>query len=383
MERLNGKKAFVPTNFYTSMSGGGKCNPHEYTKSLINKNILFHSYDNPCTLEDYSLELGIAIPYIKPIVEELTDVTLLTKEGNKYITNFPVITKENDIALVNILNSQTKVYGEKLVTFCKKHFNKFKSIINNNHFTDNELMWVFMFYINRIAEQWPINEKDGWYEGKFRHIVNNDKWNFHMTEIYDKSIYYYISENWFGNKDLNIRGIIFPCCYNTCEDEIFNTISYNNGFDIYSTYDQLTLEYLEYFIKNSNLRYSEVLENNKYKVDELIRQNLIYIKNDEIKFNFVLLSKSTHELLDSYFEYHEDLKEVKEERNKILNNLRKVITTFLPSYLCDDTDYLVNSYFYGYIRAVVVKCFEEASLIKPNETGKRFNFNMYAWKFND
>ena len=70
MERLNGRKAFVPKNFTTSMSGGGKYNPHQFTKSLINKNILFHSYDNPCTLEDYSLELGISIPYIEEIVNE-------------------------------------------------------------------------------------------------------------------------------------------------------------------------------------------------------------------------------------------------------------------------------------------------------------------------
>lgn len=159
MERLNGRKAFVPKNFTTSMSGGGKYNPHQFTKSLINKNILFHSYDNPCTLEDYSLELGISIPYIEEIVNELVEVTLLTKEGNKYITNFPIITKEHDIRFNNIVKERAKDYANKLADFAENHFNEFKEIVNNNHFTDNELMWVFMFYINRIAEQYTIDGK--------------------------------------------------------------------------------------------------------------------------------------------------------------------------------------------------------------------------------
>lgn len=120
MERLNGKKAFVPKKFSATMSGGGKINPHMFTKSLINKNILFHSYDNPCTLEDYSLELGISILYIEEIVDELVGATLLTKEGKKYITNFPIITKETSIKLYSVIKSDGQLYGQMLVKFAEK-----------------------------------------------------------------------------------------------------------------------------------------------------------------------------------------------------------------------------------------------------------------------
>lgn len=54
MERINGKKAYVPKKFNGVMSGWGEINTIKYIDSLINQNILFHSYGNPCTLEDYS-----------------------------------------------------------------------------------------------------------------------------------------------------------------------------------------------------------------------------------------------------------------------------------------------------------------------------------------
>ena len=81
MEKLNGKKAYVPKDFSASfgMMKMGTYNPHNYVNTLISKNLLYHSYDNPCTIEDYSLELGMARPYVEDIVDQLVNVTLLKK----------------------------------------------------------------------------------------------------------------------------------------------------------------------------------------------------------------------------------------------------------------------------------------------------------------
>ena len=53
----------------------------------------------------------------------------------------------------------------------------------------------------------------------------------------------------------------------------------------------------------------------------------------------------------------------------------------LPTYLIDDSYFLASGYFYISIREYVVRTFAERGLIKPNNTGKRFNFNAYAWTF--
>ena len=105
MEKLNGKKAYVPKDFsaWFGMMRIGTYNPHNYVNTLINKNLLYHSYNNPCTIEDYSLELGMARPYVEDIVDQLVKVTLLKEiDGKKYITNFPYITKD-------ILNSNANI----------------------------------------------------------------------------------------------------------------------------------------------------------------------------------------------------------------------------------------------------------------------------------
>ena len=380
MERLNGKKAFVPKNFTTSMSGGGKYNPHQFTKSLINKNILFHSYDNPCTLEDYSLELGISIPYIEEIVNELVEVTLLTKEGNKYITNFPIITKEQDMLFANIVKKRANDYANKLADFAVNYFKEFKEIVNNDHFTDNELMWVFMFYINRIAEQYTIDGK-GMKIALYRHKDGGGSWNFDMEEVYEKEKDYPISENWFGNPQLGIQGICHPTCWYYSDEEIMNTICYNNCINGTGDIDKLELDYIEYIIKNPNMKYSQIDENQKYKVDFLIDNNYVYVENDELKFNMVIFSNSQYHKLNSLFTYHKDINEVKKERDRIIEELEQRVKEMLPTYLIDDSYFLASGYFYISIRECVVRTFAEKGLIKPNNTGKRFNFNAYAWTF--
>ena len=378
MERLNGKKAFIPKYFSTSMSGGGKYNPHQFTKSLINKNILFHSYDNPCTLEDYSLELGISIPYIKEIVNELVEVTLLTKEGNKYITNFPIVIKDQDILLTSVIKKKAPAYTNKLADFVVNHFNKFKEIVNDDHFTDNELMWVFMFYINRIGEQYTT-------DGKIRmpimrHKDGGGSWNFHMTESYEKKEYF-INENWFGNHQIGIQGICHPGSYYGCDDKIFDTIAYNKCINGSGDFDKLNLDNLEYIIKNPNLKYSQIAKDQKYKVDFLIDNNYVYVENDELKFNIIIFNNSQYQKLNALFTCHKDLNEVKKERDKIIEELEQKVKDMLPKYLANEASYLAESYFCASIREYVVKAFSERELIKPNNTNKRFNFNAYAWTF--
>ena len=124
MEKLNGKKAYVPKDFSASfgMMKMGTFNPHNYVNTLISKNLLYHSYDNPCTIEDYSLELGMARPYVEDIVDQLVKVTLLKEvDNNKYITNFPYITKDILNSNASILLDNYKLYTDELIKFAKNH----------------------------------------------------------------------------------------------------------------------------------------------------------------------------------------------------------------------------------------------------------------------
>ena len=84
MEKLNGKKAYVPKNFNVIQSYSGELNynPSDYINSLLVKNLLYHSYGNECSLEDYSIELGISIAYIEEFVNKLESKGFLIKMDN-------------------------------------------------------------------------------------------------------------------------------------------------------------------------------------------------------------------------------------------------------------------------------------------------------------
>lgn len=58
------------------------------------KNIFLEAYGNPSTAEELSLELGVALPYMEDELEYLTEQTLLVKDGDKYETAFPIVSKQ-------------------------------------------------------------------------------------------------------------------------------------------------------------------------------------------------------------------------------------------------------------------------------------------------
>ena len=60
----------------------------------LNQNIFLACYDNPMTAEELAIEFGVALPYMEDAVKHLTAQTLLIKNGEKYETNFPIISRE-------------------------------------------------------------------------------------------------------------------------------------------------------------------------------------------------------------------------------------------------------------------------------------------------
>ena len=196
MERINGKKAFVPKEYETHRSGGASLNPEEYTYGLIEQNLLMHSYGNPCSLEDYSLEMGISLPYIENIVNSLEHATLLIKnESGKYLTNFIMVDKNTEIKVLNLLKNRAKEYTSLIVDYCKKHFNEWAKLVDNPLLDDNKLMWTYLFNINRKVSYLDVSKEETTKNlRKHSHIVDGGSWDFHMSESYESAIpNYYIN----------------------------------------------------------------------------------------------------------------------------------------------------------------------------------------------
>ncbi|MBQ3177370.1 MAG: sigma-70 family RNA polymerase sigma factor, partial [Clostridia bacterium] len=103
MAREFGKRSYNPENVYYSMNGkeGDNGQPWSIVTHLMYQNIFLEVYENPETAEELALELGIALPYMEDELEFLVREQLLRKEGNKYVTNFRIISREEQLSRHN------------------------------------------------------------------------------------------------------------------------------------------------------------------------------------------------------------------------------------------------------------------------------------------
>ena len=95
MERLYGEKSYKPCGFEIDYWGLVKFNPNEYKafrKRKINGNILLAAYYSPMTIQEISIELGVALPYLEDEIKLLVDRQYLVCNNGKYLTNIPIFT---------------------------------------------------------------------------------------------------------------------------------------------------------------------------------------------------------------------------------------------------------------------------------------------------
>lgn len=113
MTKTFGKRSYNPENITFVMNGksGKKGQPWSIITHLLYKNIFLEAYKNPETAEQLAIELGIALPYMEDELEFLCKEELLLKVGNKYETNFEILSKEEQLK-----NYQTNIKVSKQIT---------------------------------------------------------------------------------------------------------------------------------------------------------------------------------------------------------------------------------------------------------------------------
>src|SRR5690554_3851702 len=400
MERLPGKKAFLPKRFSTSMCENG--NPYQLAGSLINKNILFHSYDNPCSLEDYSLELGISLPYIEDAVESLYNRTLLKKtEDERFITNFVILPKEYDIAqntlieessrryiavfsitpltlLLILIEENSRRYIAELKKICMQYFDDYKASVNLEC-DDQLLMWSLMFEVNASIEERVAGNF------LYSHKTSSGDFDFHMTELIDgtdNNNIWKFSQNSYFSKVHGICGRAWPShMYSGISDPkncLLSTRSANGSepFDLFAK------------LMKTNLKYSEFDDHVKHQINKYTNKNYLQIKNDKVMINFPYLSKSGIAKLRNSIK-SADGEKLEVELRIICDKLKKLITNHIPKYLYNQIDYLIFSSISN-IRSFVIDGFIEANLIRstfsePFQSNSEFKdedhfvYNMIAW----
>ena len=365
MEKLNGKKAYVPKNFsaWFGMMKIGTYNPHNYVNTLINKNLLYHSYNNPCTIEDYSLELGISKPYVEDIVNQLVEVTLLKKiEGNKYITNFPYITKDILNSNAQVLLDNYKEYTDELIKFAKNHIDQYKELITYANLTNEEAMWSFCLFLNYNI----LNDTKPMFS--YHDRPGGGKWDFYMTDLRD------------ANEFLIDMGI------NSYEDGIgrLNAYTFHNASNIGRlAYNKSANGTENYELLNELLGWcnapfeniiNRVLVNKKDQINEYIHKGFLKLVDNKIKFNFPFFTYHDFKKVEAITKSSE-LDTAKQKLRTIISKLSHNMRDYLPQYLEDYTMSILSTQLWD-IQGLVVKSFNEAGLLDNKEKEDFFPYNL-------
>ncbi|MBQ8496501.1 MAG: RNA polymerase sigma factor [Clostridia bacterium] len=149
MAREFGTKSYKPENVYFTASGDMiNGDPHGAVQRMLPKNILLEASGNPSTIEELSIELGIAMPYMEEEVALLVERTLLKKLDNgKYITNFFIADKETQLSVYTVMRNWSETLCEMLDLIVSETLPEVCALgIVKNDMTDAELKWWLIIH---------------------------------------------------------------------------------------------------------------------------------------------------------------------------------------------------------------------------------------------
>ena len=159
MAREFGKRSYNPEDISFAASGAQPSGlPWAVVQRKIPKNILLQASNNPSTLEELSIELGIALPYMEEEVDILHRATLLEKQGDKYITNFFILDKECRTEVYYALRNTARERSRLLREFMDDRLTDIRALgIAGDHMDDNTIRWWLVldlidYFIETVAK---------------------------------------------------------------------------------------------------------------------------------------------------------------------------------------------------------------------------------------
>ncbi|MBQ6906374.1 MAG: sigma-70 family RNA polymerase sigma factor [Clostridia bacterium] len=183
MAREFGKRSYNPENVGFVASGWQPSGlPWSAVNRKIPHNILLQASNNPSTIEELSIELGVALPYMEEEVEMLHQATLLEKQGDKYITNFFILDKDCQMEIYNSLKSGAAERSRLISEFMDERITDIRNLgIAGEHIDDNIIRWWLVPHlIDRLIEA-SVKSKSNGYEPPKR--ANGETWGFVGYEI--------------------------------------------------------------------------------------------------------------------------------------------------------------------------------------------------------
>ena len=195
MSKEFGEKSYNPGTFRMDYWGGGDNSCYwQLFKRKLPGNILLSAYYTPVTIQELSIELGVAVVYLEDEIELLMKHDMIKKTGDKYQTNIIIFTDEYEKELITKIKP---VYEKAAEQFNEKLSDLLPTLetldFRGNDYNRNRLKWTFanlamVFALNlsdskgreRFGDYPPLS--NGSYGFVFGY--DNDYQNHHFHGIY-------------------------------------------------------------------------------------------------------------------------------------------------------------------------------------------------------
>lgn len=146
MAREFGVRSYKPEQVSFVMNGvtGDKGQPWSIITHLLYKNIFLETYKNPETAEELALELGIALPYMEDELEYLVREELLRKSDNKYETNFPIVSRQEQRVKYDANKTIQKSLTDRICEMIDLYMREDGSKVNTGYVGYEAAKWVLL-----------------------------------------------------------------------------------------------------------------------------------------------------------------------------------------------------------------------------------------------
>ena len=231
MAREFGRLSYKPeeVNFISNGLFGKNNEPSYYLSRSLCKNILLAAHRTPSTAEELAMEVGVALPYMEEELSALVRATLMQKKGDRYQTNFFIVSAEAQgkiyAHLRGLAPELTKVIIEK-VEFNIAWLNKTNPKWHEGYQSLDDMKWALLMMETDATNFHTLNEfhKDAKKLsniGPWGHTIrpNGGEWDILGLEEYsgDKPSYVSLSGcvSTPKEKDLpriDFRQYRFQCC---------------------------------------------------------------------------------------------------------------------------------------------------------------------------
>ena len=330
MAREFGKRSYDPESIQFVSNGNQPDGlPWKAVQRKIPINILCEANNNPSTVEELSIALGVALPYMEEEVSLLEQATLLKKlDGGKYLTNFFIypVECENEIYKI-VCDYCEEVYqgifqlGERTVA------REAGETCDVSSVGEGDAAMYFAFRINDLLEQSALPPS------AFKRFVrpNGADWGFcGFEEGYECRL----PEEFFnGNSGGDNRWRGYQNHRGTTDR--FPRLRYleRNGVP-----DQITLPVLKLVAEGKP--FDELKKTHEVLLDYLIRKGFVVNENGKLTVDAILCRGE--EYMDR-IKADPDFATLLEKTKAMAKKVYASIEKYANPYLKDDIDYYVES----------------------------------------